>query len=87
MKKSTLLVSIVAVSLLVVGCKKKGPDGVPECEEAFKLAQSCAGPAAEAMKENVNTWKEAWKEVDQDTLKATCKQQVDMLKSNPGCKK
>lgn len=87
MKKTTFVVGLIAATLLVAGCSKKGPEGLPECDEAFKLAESCAGPAAEAMKQNVATWKEAWKDVPQDMLKTTCKAQVDALKGNPGCKK
>lgn len=87
MKTKLFVIGILASVLVVVGCSKKGPEGVPECEEAFKLANACNGPAAEAMKENVKAWKEAWKEVPQDMLKDTCKQSVEMLKSNPGCKK
>jgi hypothetical protein len=88
MSYKTLLAGIViSTTMLAMSCKKTGPEGVAECDEYFKLVEQCAGPAADAIKESLKQNKEAWKEVDQESLKQACGTARDAMKNNPGCKK
>jgi hypothetical protein len=77
---------VISTTVLAVSCKKKGPEGVAECDEYFKLIEGCAGPAADSLKEAVKQNKEAWKEVDQDTLKDACKTALEASKLGCGKK-
>lgn len=96
-----VIVCGLALSLLVVGCKKKedaaaaGATGVAECDEYIAKYPACiakmpaaAKPAAEAgFKAQVDAWTKLSATPDgKTTLKTMCKPTLDSLASNPMCK-
>lgn len=86
MTKKTLLTAmfVVAAASIAMGCSKKGADGVKECEDLKKIVADCKGQNKATYQETLKSNWESWKESDQETLKAACKQVADSWQ--PFCK-
>ncbi|MBI4956441.1 MAG: hypothetical protein HY908_30770 [Myxococcales bacterium] len=54
-----------------------GPEGIPDCEEYFKLTENCK---TESQKNNAKQFKEQWKSRPKSTLKDTCAKSLEMAK-------
>lgn len=82
MKRKLIAAIFASMSLavFVTACNKKGPDGVQECEDLKKLVAGCKGPNKGTYDETLKGNWETWKEVDQKSLKETCKQVGDSWK-------
>lgn len=54
-----------------------GPDGVPECDEYFKVMSSCTN---ETQKTNEKNNRDIWKSQPRKTVSENCKKATDMAK-------
>ena len=55
-----------------------GPAGVPECDEYFKIIETCKN---ETQKTNAKQFRDQWKSMPKSNLKKTCATSLEMAKT------
>jgi hypothetical protein len=83
MKRYLSLGFLLCAVVLAAGCKKKGFEGVAECDDFFKQANECKNTVEKAnLTSSMDSMKAAWKEQDQASVKQECSDKAKALKDD-----